>query len=71
LFITRFSRGNLQRRPEEAAYAMGTLMRPKMLVPMHYGTFPPLKGTPEELIAALGESPVEVKVMTPGETLKM
>ncbi|MCB1772709.1 MAG: metal-dependent hydrolase [Gammaproteobacteria bacterium] len=57
--------------PVEAAYAMNELMRPKMVVPMHYGTFPPLKGTPEEFIKALGKSPVEVKVMTPGETLTL
>jgi L-ascorbate metabolism protein UlaG (beta-lactamase superfamily) len=55
--------------PKEAAYAMDSLMRPKMVVPMHYGTFPPLKGTPQELIDALGDSPVKVKVMAPGETL--
>ncbi len=57
--------------PEEAAYAMDSLMRPKMVVPMHYGTFPPLKGTPEEFINALGDSPVKVKVMEPGEILSM
>lgn len=57
--------------PVEAAYAMGTLMRPKLVIPMHYGTFPPLKGTPRELIDALGDSSVKVKVMTPGETLTM
>jgi L-ascorbate metabolism protein UlaG (beta-lactamase superfamily) len=55
--------------PKEAAYAMDSLMRPKMVIPMHYGTFPPLKGTPQELIDALGNSPVKVKVMIPGETL--
>ena len=57
--------------PAEAAYAMGSLMKPKMVIPMHYGTFPPLKGTPQELIDALGSSPVQVKVMKPGETLTM
>lgn len=57
--------------PEEAAYAMGNLMKPKMVVPMHYGTFPPLKGTPQELIDALGDSPVKVKVMEPGESMTM
>ena len=57
--------------PEEAAYAMGSLMKPKMVVPMHYGTFPPLKGTPEEFVEALGDSPVKVKVMEPGEILNM
>lgn len=57
--------------PEDAAYAMKNLMQPKLVVPMHYGTFPPLKGTPREMIDALGDSPVKVKVMSPGETLTM
>ena len=57
--------------PTEAAYAMDKLMQPKMVIPMHYGTFPPLKGTPQELIDALGDSAINVKVMSPGETLTM
>lgn len=57
--------------PSEAAYAMNELMKPKAVIPMHYGTFPPLKGTPQEFIAALGDSAIDVKVMNPGESLKM
>jgi len=55
--------------PSEAAYAMKNLMKPKTVVPMHYGTFPPLKGTPEEFIQALGETSIKVKKMAPGEIL--
>ena len=57
--------------PEEAAYAMGDLMKPKMAIPMHYGTFKLLKGTPEEFKKALGDSSVKVKVMEPGQTVSM
>jgi L-ascorbate metabolism protein UlaG (beta-lactamase superfamily) len=57
--------------PVEAAYAVGNLLQPKMAIPMHYGTFPPLKGTPQEFIDALGDAAVQVKVMEPGETLKL
>ena len=57
--------------PAEAAYAMDKLMQPQMVIPMHYGTFPPLKGTPREFADALGDSPVKVKVMNPGEILTM
>ncbi|MGV6825830.1 MAG: metal-dependent hydrolase [bacterium] len=57
--------------PVEAAYAMGTLMKPKMVVPMHYGTFPQLKGTPKQFVDALGDTSVKVKTMKPGEILKM
>ncbi|QJA05672.1 metal-dependent hydrolase [Thermosulfurimonas marina] len=58
--------------PREAAKAC-ELLQPKMVVPMHYGTFPVLSGTPEELeeaLAARGLS-VEVKVLSPGETLRI
>jgi L-ascorbate metabolism protein UlaG (beta-lactamase superfamily) len=34
--------------PREAAYAC-TLLKPKYVVGMHYGTFPVLAGTPTEL----------------------
>jgi len=34
--------------PEEAVYAI-KLLEPKIVIPMHYGTFPLLKGTPEQL----------------------
>lgn len=57
--------------PTEAAYAMRELMKPKAVIPMHYGTFPVLKGTPEEFVAALGDAPIEVKVMQPGESLSL
>ena len=34
---------------------------------MDFGTFPPLKGTPEQFRAALGDSDTELVVMEPGE----
>ena len=57
--------------PKEAAYAMDSLLQPQTVVPMHYGTFPPLKGTPQELIDALGDSKVQVELMSPGDVLSM
>lgn len=53
--------------PKEAAVAT-RLLSPKMVLPIHFGTFPPLKGTPEEL-AALVDSDVQVMRWTPGETV--
>jgi L-ascorbate metabolism protein UlaG (beta-lactamase superfamily) len=40
------------------------------VIPIHYGTFPVLTGTPEELRKHLKGKPVEVVEMTPGETLR-
>jgi L-ascorbate metabolism protein UlaG (beta-lactamase superfamily) len=53
--------------PNDAAEAT-RMIRPNFAIPMHYGTFPQLAGTPEEYIAALGKTATEVKVMQPGQT---
>jgi L-ascorbate metabolism protein UlaG (beta-lactamase superfamily) len=52
--------------PREAAYAC-KLLRPKAVVPMHFGTFPVLTGTPAELKKLVKD--VEVLEMKPGQTL--
>jgi L-ascorbate metabolism protein UlaG (beta-lactamase superfamily) len=38
-------------------------------VPIHYGTYGLLKGTPEAFKAALGDHRVEVTVVEPGQSL--
>ncbi|HVV59237.1 MAG TPA: metal-dependent hydrolase [Gaiellaceae bacterium] len=53
--------------PEEAAVALELLGNPRC-VPCHYGTFPILTGTPEEL-GKLTEAPLEV--LRPGDTLEL
>lgn len=62
--------GHFTMDPAHAAYAIKTLLKTKTVVPMHYGTFPPLKGTPQQLKAALGDFPVNIVVMKPGESRK-
>jgi len=52
--------------PREAAYACGFL-KPKTVIPMHFGTFPLLTGTPGELQKLV--KGVEVVEMKPGVTL--
>jgi len=52
--------------PREAAYAC-SLLKPNSVIPMHFGTFPVLKGTPAELSkVARGVQVVEMK---PGQTI--
>lgn len=51
--------------PMEAALAC-KLLAPKTVLPIHWGTFPPLKGTPEEL-AAMVEPAVKVEHWKPGD----
>jgi L-ascorbate metabolism protein UlaG (beta-lactamase superfamily) len=56
--------------PEEAAYAC-RLLKPSYVIPMHFGTFPALTGTPERFVALMKDAPgVAVVVMQPGETLR-
>ncbi len=61
--------GHFTMDPAGAALA-ATLVRPKQIVPMHYGTFPVLKGTPAQLEKELAARGAKVKVvaMQVGET---
>ncbi len=54
--------------PREAAYAC-KLLQPKYVIPMHFGTFPVLTGTPSQLKELLGAGGPEVVEMQAGETI--
>ena len=54
--------------PKEAAYAC-RLLNAKKVIPMHYGTFPVLTGTPEELQELTSGLGTEVIALSPGETI--
>lgn len=62
--------GHFTMGPERAAFALKELIRPKLAVPMHYGTYPVINRTPAELKAALGNAPVKVVEMKPGEPMR-
>ena len=53
--------------PEQAAKA-SELLGVKQIVPMHYGTFPALTGTPARLRELVGPRGVQVLELKPGET---
>jgi L-ascorbate metabolism protein UlaG (beta-lactamase superfamily) len=55
--------------PDTAALAARWL-GVKQVVPMHYGTFPLLTGTPPQLEKELSGSGIDVLVLTPGQTAK-
>lgn len=56
--------------PKEAAYACKLLM-PKWLIPMHFGTFPLLTGTPAQLKALTKDiTGLTIIEMKPGDTVK-
>jgi L-ascorbate metabolism protein UlaG (beta-lactamase superfamily) len=59
--------GHFTMGPREAALAM-RFLGAETVLPLHWGTFPPLKGTPAEL-AALVDPGVQVIQWKPGDTL--
>jgi L-ascorbate metabolism protein UlaG (beta-lactamase superfamily) len=56
--------------PEHAAYALRELIRPKQVIPTHYGTSPVINRTPAELKAALGNAPIKVLDVKPGDAVR-
>lgn len=61
--------GHYTMGPKEAAVAC-RLLEPDVVLPIHWGTFPPLKGTPGEL-AALVEPTVKVEGWKPGDVYQV
>ena len=59
--------GNFTMGPVDAAYAIREWLKPKFVIPMHYGANPLGKGTPAELLQALGTSSTKVLALKPGE----
>ena len=53
--------------PREAAMA-AQFLEPRAILPIHFGTFPPLKGTPDELAGFL-KGAIEVIRIAPGESI--
>lgn len=53
--------------PKEAALA-AQFLEPKAILPIHFGTFPPLTGTPDELAGFLKGS-IEILRISPGESI--
>ena len=62
--------GHFTMDPEQAAYAVRELIKPKLVMPIHFGTFPVINRTPAEFKAALGDAPIKFLDVKPGQTLK-
>ena len=60
--------GHFTMGPHDAAIALRDFIKPRYAIPIHYGTSPMLRGTPDELKAALGTSTnTAVIVPQPGQ----
>ena len=63
--------GHFTMGPQDAAIAVRELIKPRYAMPMHYGTFPLLRGTPAEFSTALGSaSATRVVVPEPGQKVE-
>ena len=62
--------GHFVMDPKDAAYATNQMLKPKYAIPFHYGTFPVLKGTPQEYQAALGQTTTQIFPISPGDKLQ-
>lgn len=59
--------GHFVMSPADAAYAVKNYLKPRYALPIHYGTIPVLRGTPEEFSAALGSESNKMLKVQPGE----
>lgn len=56
--------------PQEAGKCLD-LLRPRAALPMHYGTFPPLVGKPEDFAAECERRGIQAYTPAPGETVTL
>ena len=63
--------GNFTMAPDDAAYALRTWVKPKMVIPMHYNSNPMTKGTLAEFQEAMKGSNIKIIPMTEGETIQL
>jgi len=56
--------------PKDALRAV-QMIRPKMVIPMHYNTFPPIAQDAQNFAEKVREAGVEAKVLKPGESLEL
>ena len=59
--------GNFTMGPADAAHAVREWIKPRMAMPMHYGTNPLAKGTSAQFLEALGTTDTKVLVPKPGD----
>jgi L-ascorbate metabolism protein UlaG (beta-lactamase superfamily) len=62
--------GNFTMGPKDAAYATKEFIKPKAVIPMHYGANPLAKGTLPEFVGAMQGSSIKVHGLQPGESIK-
>jgi L-ascorbate metabolism protein UlaG (beta-lactamase superfamily) len=62
--------GHYTMDPEQAAFALREYIKPKQVIPQHFGTYPVINRTPAELKKALGNAPIKVLDLKPGDAVR-
>ncbi|WP_157264044.1 metal-dependent hydrolase [Azohydromonas aeria] len=62
--------GHFTMDPADAAWAVTQMIKPRAVIPMHYGANPLAKGTSKEFVEALGNGPVKAIVAVPGQAVE-
>ena len=62
--------GQFVMNPADAAMVARDFIKPKAVIPMHYGTNPGLPGTPEQFSQALNSNAIKVLAIQPGEQVE-
>ena len=63
--------GNFTMAPDDAAFALRTWIKPKMVIPMHYNSNPLTKGTLAEFQEAMKVSAIKIIPMTEWQTVQL
>jgi len=56
--------------PDEAVEA-AKMLRPKLVVPVHYNTFPYIQADPDAFAEAIRREDMEARVLAPGESFEL
>jgi L-ascorbate metabolism protein UlaG (beta-lactamase superfamily) len=59
--------GHFTMDPTDAAFATREWLKPKFVIPMHYGANPLGKGTPDQFMRSLGSTRTQVLSLRPGD----
>ncbi len=62
--------GNFVMGPEDAVRA-AKMLRPKMVIPMHYDTFDLIKQDPKEFAQRLEALRIDCRILKPGESVEI
>jgi L-ascorbate metabolism protein UlaG (beta-lactamase superfamily) len=70
LILMPIGGGQFVMNPQHAAMVTKEMIKPRVVIPMHYLTNPGLPGTPADYIKAMGETSVKIMAINPGDMVE-